>query len=273
MKYCLDYIKNKSPLMKKVNEITIYYNPTDTTLVDFLLLYKEKRINILIEDLEEFCETELSKIQAIKEKYPDLQIYLKIGSYNQELLDKIKETGFPFFIYRFANNWEVFNGLIDLGVSDIYVVESLGFELEACSKIAHNKGIQIRVFPNIAQSSWTNTEALKKFFIRPEDVKLYEPYVDVMEFITESEKAEVYYEVYAEKHQWFGPLNEIIRDLKSDIDNRYIVPRFAKNRINCGKRCQKGGHCRICESIEELANTLKEKEIVVVPKKTKIDKK
>lgn len=38
-------------------------------------------------------------------------------------------------------------------------------------------------------------------------------------------------------------------------------------RIKCGKNCFKGGHCRRCEVIEELSNSLEQSELVV-----KIDK-
>ena len=63
-------------------------------------------------------------------------------------------------------------------------------------------------------------------------------------------------------------MNEIIINLKSDIDNRYIIPRFAEKRISCDKKCQKGGRCNICNNILDLSKTLKDNKLIV-----QIDKK
>ena len=44
------------------------------------------------------------------------------------------------------------------------------------------KGIHIRTFCNICQKSWQETNPLQTFFIRPEDISLYEGYIDTIEF-------------------------------------------------------------------------------------------
>lgn len=41
----------------------------------------------------------------------------------------------------------------------------MGFELDKISKIAHNNNIKIRVFPNVAQSSWNDTQDIYKFLL------------------------------------------------------------------------------------------------------------
>lgn len=119
----------------------------------------------------------------------------------------------------------------------------------------------------MAQSSFSETVALKKFFIRPEDTDIYSQYIDIFEFYNVDEKLDTYYKIYAIDKKWFGQLNEIIIDFNSDIDNKYIVPRFLEMRYKCGKKCFKGGHCRRCEVIEELSSSLEQSELVV-----KIDK-
>ena len=62
---------------------------------------------------------------------------------------------------------------------------------------AHVKNIQIRVFPNVAQSR-SEIPAIKQFFIRPEDLNAYEPYVDIYEFyrVNSSINTDVLYEIY-----------------------------------------------------------------------------
>lgn len=47
----------------------------------------------------------------------------------------------------------MFIGLVKLKVKDIYIVNELGFELDKIAEIAHKENINIRIIPNIAQSS------------------------------------------------------------------------------------------------------------------------
>ena len=154
-------------------------------------------------------------------------------------------------------------GLLEYGVSDVYIVENLCFELDKVAEVAKKYNAQVRVFPNVAQSKFTDTSALKKFFIRPEDLDAYNEYINVIEFYNVDNKIDTYYEIYAIDKKWFGKLNEIILDFNSDIDNRYIIPRFVEKRIKCGKKCLKDGYCQRCDNIEQLSFTLEESELIV----------
>ena len=79
---------------------------------------------------------------------------------------------------------------------------------------------------------------------------------------------DVYYRVYSKDKKWFGQLNELIIDFNSDIDNKYIIPRFAEKRIKCDRKCLKGGLCSRCDRIEELSSSLEKSGLIV-----KIDNK
>lgn len=268
MKYCLyfDELKNKN-IISKENEILISYKEEDTNLLDICRQYSEQRIVIDISNFYLFKESDgIKKIQGLKEVLPHTDIVLRIF-YNKEDCLLLQKNNLPFFCNKFANTWEIFNGLLNLGVTDIYVTEELGFNITKCAEIAHSKNIFIRVFPDVAQSTWYGTqEEIKKFFIRPDDLIQYEPYVDVLEFVGHTDRQEIIYEIY-KKQRWAGPINEIIKDLSINVDNRTIIPRFAQNRLNCEKKCQKGSSCNICPTILQLANSLKEKNIVIKNKK------
>ena len=265
MKYCLTYRSNKEQLMNKADELSINFNRSDTTLPEFLEKYRNKRIIINI-DIENFTDEDMKLLKAIYEKQPIFT--LKFSTYDKKFVKDTKEAHMPYFLSKLVNDWDTFNALIELGVSDIYIVEHLGFELDLCAEKAHAANIQLRAFPNIAQASWIDTPEIKKFFIRPEDVIQYEPYLDVLEFITtDTSKEGVLYDIYAIDKKWNGSLKEIISDCNIDISSQYIVPRFAENRIRCGKKCLKGSNCTICETIEHLAKTLEEQKIKVVMKK------
>lgn len=257
MKYCIDYHKSFKNA-DKADEFTIKYTRKNDALIDFLEKFKTKRINLVI---EEVSYSELKLLKTIRDSYPNL--FLKIETYNSKTIEDIVECGVPFFFGNRVNNWDEFLGLVDLGVTDIYIVEDLCFELDKVAEIAHKENIQLRVYPNVAQSRWADTSEIKKFWIRPEDIIIYEPYIDVCEFFGAEHQTSILLKIYKEDKKWYGLLNEIIIGLKSNLDSRFIAPRFAEKRISCGKSCLKGGKCQICERIVSLSNTLKDANLMV----------
>lgn len=266
MKFCVDY-KRDFRYINEIDELTIRFRRQDTSLVDFLLLYPNKRINITIEDEADFIENDCIKLfDAIVAENNINNFAFKLKHSARDIVDIIKgsEIRYQFFFETFVKDWDTLRGYAKLNPSDIYVVESLGFELAAVAKFLHENNIRVRVFPNVAQSSWNKTEVLKKFFIRPDDVYIYEPYVDVMEFFGKEDSIATYYKIYAIDQKWFGKLNEVIIGFEnSDIDSRYLLPQFAERRLNCGKRCFKGRPCQICEAIEGLSAVLEAQKIMV----------
>ena len=256
MKYCFNYNKDTehAKYINKVDEWTIEYNPKDDTLLEFLDLHKDKRINLYFKEL---VPEEL--LYELTNKYNNLYLKLNTKLFYQEDI----KYEFNFFFDELVSDWDTFIGLLKYGVTDVYIVENLGFELDKVAEIAGLYNVQVRVYPNVAQSKWGTTAAFKKFFIRPEDIDKYDKYVDVVEFYNIDKQLDTYYEIYAIDKEWFGRLDEIITDLNSDIDNRYIIPRFAQKRMTCSKKCFKGGVCTRCDEIEKLAKSLKESDLIV----------
>lgn len=260
MNYCVEYnqFTEKLKHINDFNEWIINYNPNDNTLLDFLEQHQDKRIILKIPN-DTFWYTYLDLCKELCNKYNNIIICL---DYKENRIEQICEYCFPYFYRKQISTWDEFLGMIDLGVTDIYIVEDLGFELEAVSKIAKENNVNIRMFPNVAQSSWADTSAILKFFIRPEDMDYYSQYIDTIEFYYERHKdLDIYYKIYKERQKWSGMLNEIIIDFNSDLDNRFILPRFSERRINCNKNCIKGGKCRICYNIIDLSKTLKDKNL------------
>lgn len=89
------------------------------------------------------------------------------------------------------------------------------------------------------------------------------------EFFGEKEKQDTYYNIYKKDKEWFGNLGEIIIGFNDIIDSRYIIPRFAKKRIKCGRECMKGGPCKICDRIVNLSHNLEEAGLIVKKDKRK----
>ena len=268
MKYCLDFNKH-SPYMAEADELNIIYDAKDRDLVQFLKDHASQRINLTLRNLEEALKNkEIERIFVIREENPELNISIKIPYYdrkNENLTKSLEiiKNKIPFYFDTLVNDWDTFLGMINLGVSDIYIVEELGFQLDKISSIAHKNNIQIRCFPNVCQTEWAGTDVLKTFFIRPEDVQVYEPYVDVLEFWGIKTKQDTYFEIYSKDKKWFGPLNEILIGFENDLDSRFTIPRFAERRISCNRQCLKGGNCHICDRIWDLSKTLQSANLFV----------
>lgn len=263
MIYSIKYNKHNT-IIKEAQEIRIKLDMNDLSIfTTFIPEHINQRIVICIDDLEECINNKyIKKISnIIEEKYPKANIAIRLSEYEEELLPQLKECKTDFFFNKFINNWEELHKYINLGVSDLYIVEDLCFELDKVKKIVNN--IKIRTFPNVSQKRVIETSPIKTFFIRPEDVNIYSKYVDILEFFGDGKKDEIYYKIYNNDRKWYGDLQELIIDLGEEIDSRFIIPKFAEKRIKCGRKCLKGDNCKICDRILELSQNLKESKLIV----------
>lgn len=266
MKYCINYNK-KSHILDTIDEINVFLDRVEdnTALSTFCDEHINQRINICIKDVEKaLSENKVKDLLDLQKEHSNLYIRFEY------IVKELKEMLFyyPNSKYYFnikINDWDRVIGLIDYGVSDIFIVEGLGFELDKIAEIAHNSGVQVRVYPNVAQSAWQDLDDLRKFWIRPNDISEYEPYVDVCEFygLWEDINFDVLYDIYKSDKVWFGKLSEIISGLNQEIDNRYIVPRFVKKRIRCCRQCMKGSNCQMCDHILDLSSNLEKAGLIV----------
>ena len=281
MKFSFDFYGDRTvDLLNTADEINILLEKIKdlNDLAEFCELHKNQRINLVIGNQYENTEEESNRLFHFafdfqQEKKGIYNIVVKLPYFNRELVDaEIEKYPDAKFYFSFmCADWDTFLVMKKYKVTDIYIGEGLGFELDKISPAAHEVGMQIRAFPNIAQSSWSDTPDLQKFWIRPEDTILYEDYIDIYEFAYDNyEQQKVYYDIYFNDKKWFGDLKEIIFGLKDFLDSTCLLPRFAEKRIRCGRTCMKGGSCQMCKVIVELAKTLGEKDLMVeIPKENK----
>lgn len=277
MKYCINY-SNKSHIIDKVDEILIRYdkNKILELFTQFIPAHLNQRVIVqLIEENNiDTIVNNLKKIISIYNENKDIKFDIQLPFYNQKFMEELKDTNLKYFFKAAANSWDKFTGLISQNVSDIYITDELAFELDKVAEIAHKNNIKVRIYPNVAQSRWDKLSDILKFFIRPEDIEMYEPYVDVCEFYGDkAQQIDTYYKIYQEDKKWFGDLQEIIIGLDSKIDSRYIIPRFAEKRIKCGKDCLKSGKCEMCKRILDLSEQLENAHLIVQIDKEKEEDK
>lgn len=265
MKYCFNYRKS-STAMHTLDELNIKFAPKNLdVLLTYILEHPHQRINARVkEENDIYTDNLIEKFKNFKVEHPEADFAIILPKYDKALADICRQKELKFFFDIVVREWETFNTFITAGVSDIYLVEQMMFEIKDAAVAAHAAGVAVRTFPNIVQRRYEDTSTIKAFFIRPEDVELYEGLVDVMDLYTIDEiNQDVVLEVYRDDKQWWGPLKEIILGLDSNIDGRYIIPRFGERRLGCGRKCFKGKRCDVCETVEQLGDNLQKAGIMI----------
>lgn len=269
MKYAVHY--NKAfQFLKEVDEVVFDWEGTDKIL-DFIptILSQEQKAIVSLRNTKADIEDLFPVIMKLKTLHNNLLI--QIGLDQAGDIRFFKDNNIDFMFYDYCASIEMYYLMKELGVSDVYVTESLGFCLEDLQE-GGDRPIRLRVFPNIAQCYSHGKGVIPeitKFWIRPEDTELYENLVDVFEFYGKEDgtRLSTIYKIY-KKCQWLGDLKDIILDLDIDISNTTISPHFGKMRLNCHKKCLYG-KCNICLNIADLAEKFKAVDIEVVKKKRK----
>lgn len=171
--------------------------------------------------------------------------------------------GFPFA----ANTLGEMKALCEIGVTDVYITGDLGFKMNDARLLADRNNVKIRVVPNIAQvSGFTYSHKLEgdnltAFWIRPEDLNLYEGLIDVIEFQCLDDRQAVFYDIYFENRRWQGYLGEIIAGVEN-IDNRGLIAPFTESRINCGNICHMD-KCHRCHRYARASELIVENNLKV----------
>ena len=266
MKFAIKYYRGCRTL-SEADEIIIQYNEKNSNLIDFVQKYNyNQRIIVDISNLKNI-EDNLKIFETVYSIHSCFAILLRYGQCTADLA----EMNIPYFFLDGASTFDEMVGIVNCGVSDIYIINELGFNLKEISKYCHNKNVKIRVYPNVAQTiSKFPTKSLTNFFIRPDAIKIYEPYVDVFEFFGPLDRQPALFDIYKDE-RWLGQLDDVIIDLKENIDNRTIVPYFDTIRANCKKICNLE-KCDVCKAVENFGKTLETKEIGIKREKAEHDR-
>ena len=242
-------------------EINIHYKPKVKELDDFISKYSQKRINLIFQEGEFDKERDLPLTEAFREKYPQCELVMRMPVYSRQIQSLLAQKQLPHYYYILANRWGIFNGLLNTSVTDIYISEDLCFSLDIIQQKVKDTNKKIRTFCNVCQTTWPEEESLRTFFIRPEDIFLYNKYIDVVEFFeADKNSLNTLYNLYNKGERWAGPLREIIKGFKGDTDSYYLFSRFGEKRLDCGKRCNVS-NCSFCVQAASLADTLKQNQI------------
>lgn len=240
MKYCVSSRQHRETLLK-ADEIAVRFNDIDK-IFDFIEDEEINKKTIIYTIGYENESIDWNTLQMYNEKLENF--ILKI--YDLSLIPFIKEHGFKFYWgYPISTFYEL-KSIITMEPSYILLGMPLCFQLDAVTNMT---SIPIRLVANDANSDAVpRSDGVCGFWIRPEDVPVYEPYVSTLEFYSINLRQEAgYYKIYAEDRNWPGNLNLLFQNFNVNVDNRGIPENLGSLRLNCGQRCAQG-KCHLCEN-------------------------
>ena len=269
MKYSANY-SNKIKLAD-FDEIIIRYDMQEVELLSFLREHSTQSIILSIDDVIKFSEGAGWRVlNAYYTEFKNLSVRFYSPQPFQEIPAIVQSScanlDMPYFFGLFATNFDHLHYLLQHGASQVYVAEDLCFDLIRAKRLCAPNAVQLRTFPNVCQAAVKSTPALKKFFIRPEDITEYEDCIDVCEFWGPLDRQEVLLRIY-KKGIWFGDLQDLILELDIPFDSRCIVPIFARVRKECKRECMKGGRCGVCDRIYNISGKMQEKNLLFTRQK------
>ena len=282
MRYCVYYTPDFR-WKQEVDEFIIRF-PIEPGGIDFNVnnytdFDKDKRLLFRMDNLEEILDSEYwtSNLEAVlcKLNEEDFSFAFCFNRYRKgakRMIEIMKEFEVDYFFTNYAVTLSQFASFVKMGASDVYVAEDLGFMLDKVKKIADTLDpfVNIRVIPNVVQcpkGAKDNTPLYQKFFIRPEDTYVYEPFVDVFELWGDTS---VQFKAYKDR-LWendFDILFDIVETEdgkvgEGDFNNACIIPGFAARRVKCGLDCLYG-KCSICKGALSVAKTLNSDEFGLI---------
>ena len=251
MKYSVPYYSDFR-YATLVDEIILKYSNHNENIVDFVKEHYSDNQRVVVDITEKILELEqmIPILRKLQQEHKNMVVKTSVKGFVE-----LREADIPYFFMEFCKNEEELYSFIKQSVSDVYVVSNLAFNLKEVGTYCHQKGVNVRVIPNMAQYSSGCKEQIPaacRFFIRPEDIAVYEPYVDICEFMAPNNRLSVLFKVY-KSGQWLGDLNQLIIGLdEEEFNNTGLVPYFGPERLKCKHRCMLE-QCFICIEEQKIA--------------------
>ena len=226
-------------VIEKADEVKVAYEDREI-LLDFVEKIPNKKV-ILEVPGEDF---EWNLWHMYDEKFENFCVAL----YMLNKYDDFNKEGIKWYWpYPITTYYEL-QEIAALRPSYILLGPPLTFDLENVSKVTD---ISIRMIPNVARLSYIpkmeEAHGILGQWVRPEDVFLYDDYIDVMEFDKVNLKQEeLMLQVYKEDKEWPGNLNLLIKDFYVNVNNKALPDSIGPQRVTCKQRCMSGGSCRLC---------------------------
>lgn len=249
MKFCIT-ARQEAEYLAKADEIKFEYRDR-RGIPDFVKKYPDKTFILEIPrgvevDVAEIKESFYLSNQKLIICLPDITI---------PEVDELRKLEIPFYWgYAITTPYDL-KSAADLGVSYIRVGAPLFFDIDVIASY----GIPVRCMVNLANDGFfPNRNGIIGPWIRPEDLNMYGSIIESVDFAFEELSQErALYRIYAERKEWPGNLDMIVKNVDDKAINRMLPTEFTINRLHCKQRCMNNGitrNCHLCETYIKLAN-------------------
>lgn len=265
MKLCASYhIPNH--LWSTMDELRFSTQSLSTAL-GLLENHNKQRIIIEILDIAS-CGINIEKLCAMAVEYENLVYDCYDINDFISLIDKIPHKCF----YHFpVNTYNMLYFLLQYPITDICLGEPLTFDLiQVHDSIKQaNTSVQIRAQAAVGRPELFNNIAaydngIQHFWILPQHLELFEPYLDVIDLMDNNpEREKTLVELFIRKN-YTRELKYYLNNSESEMLADLITDEFVKRRIQCRQVCMHNhdsAKCHYCMVEEALYKRLREKQM------------
>lgn len=248
MKYSIS-ARQPIQILEQTEEINVSYADREI-LLDYINGPLAEKEILLVISKEQSTNVDFNFLQMLNEK-----LHITIATDNLDLGEQCKALGLSFCWSFPVTTYYDLQTLIEIGVNQILLGIPLVFDLSHIKTLV-GSNIKLRLVANVAYPSYLHrANGIVGSYVRPEDVSLYEQYIDYLQFnnVSLGQERQLFL-IYHNDKQWPGNLSFLITNLDIDIDNRAIPEAFAKARINCRQKCQINNSCHLCTNIFRYVN-------------------
>ena len=171
-----------------------------------------------------------------------------------KFIQPCKEQNIRFYLGYPITSYDELNIVLELGSEYVRLGAPLFFDMDNIKKCFPTA--RIRAIPNIAyDDNYPRKNGICGTWIRPEDIKLYDDYIETIEFNdADLIKEKALIRIYWEERKWPGDLKLLITNLNAEGVNRMIQSDVTEARLNCRQKCMSQKNCHICTRALQLAN-------------------
>lgn len=245
MKYSVSARQSKN-IIEQADQIKIAYKDKGI-IIDYIEQFPNKDFILMV---PKGIDLNWDEIHTYAEK---INLYLCLD--NLGLATQCRDNGIKFYWSYPVFTWYDLTGLIELEPSYIVLGPPLSFEL---NKVQKKTAIPLRMCPNLSYDAYIpRGNGIYGSWIRPEDISVYDNYIDVCDFVTDNLSTEQGLLKAYKSGKWLGNLNLLLTNLNYNIDNRSLPEDIGKIRSVCGHRCMEESYCHYCETAFRFGDAIR----------------